>query len=54
MIITMLTFCFRSLRLGSIAPNFDAETSTGPINFHEFVGNSWVVFFSHPVRGYVY
>lgn len=36
------------LRLGSIAPNFDAETSTGPISFHEFVGNSWVVFFSHP------
>ncbi|CRG90091.1 Mitochondrial peroxiredoxin PRX1 [Talaromyces islandicus] len=36
------------LRLGSVAPNFDAETSTGPINFHEFIGDSWVVLFSHP------
>jgi alkyl hydroperoxide reductase subunit AhpC len=36
------------LRLGSIAPNFQAETTTGPIDFHEFVGDSWVVFFSHP------
>ncbi|KAF1349844.1 hypothetical protein BDV97DRAFT_383040 [Delphinella strobiligena] len=36
------------LRLGSIAPNFDAETTNGPINFHEFVGDKWVVFFSHP------
>jgi len=36
------------LRLGSTAPNFDAETTTGPINFHEFIGDKWVVFFSHP------
>lgn len=36
------------LRLGDTAPNFDAETTTGPINFHEFVGDNWVVFFSHP------
>lgn len=36
------------LRLGSIAPNFDAETTNGPINFHEFIGNNWVVLFSHP------
>ncbi|KAI1383960.1 mitochondrial peroxiredoxin PRX1 [Hypoxylon trugodes] len=36
------------LRLGSIAPNFQAETTKGPIDFHEFVGDGWVVFFSHP------
>jgi len=36
------------LRLGSIAPNFHAETTQGAIDFHEFVGDSWVVFFSHP------
>ncbi|KAJ9204725.1 hypothetical protein DTO166G4_6973 [Paecilomyces variotii] len=36
------------LRLGSIAPNFDAETTGGKINFHEFIGDNWVVLFSHP------
>jgi alkyl hydroperoxide reductase subunit AhpC len=36
------------IRLGTIAPNFDAETTNGPINFHEFIGDNWVVFFSHP------
>ncbi|KAM0802667.1 hypothetical protein BDR22DRAFT_897664 [Usnea florida] len=36
------------LRLGSIAPNFQAETTNGPIDFHEFVGDNWVVLFSHP------
>ncbi|KAK6528827.1 peroxiredoxin 1 [Orbilia ellipsospora] len=36
------------LRLGSKAPNFDAETTQGPINFHDFIGDSWVVLFSHP------
>ena len=36
------------LRLGSIAPNFDAGTTNGPINFHEFIGDNWVVLFSHP------
>ena len=37
-----------SLRLGSVAPNFKAETTGGPIDFHEFIGDSWVVLFSHP------
>ncbi len=37
-----------SLRLGSIAPDFDAETTQGPINFHDFIGDKWVVLFSHP------
>jgi len=36
------------LRLGSTAPNFDAETSNGPINFHEFIGDNWTILFSHP------
>lgn len=36
------------LRLGSIAPNFQADTTGGPIDFHEFIGDNWLVFFSHP------
>jgi len=36
------------LRLGSIAPNFKADTTNGPIDFHEFIGDGWVVLFSHP------
>jgi glutaredoxin/glutathione-dependent peroxiredoxin len=34
--------------LGSIAPNFKAETTNGPIDFHEFIGDNWVILFSHP------
>ena len=37
-----------SLRLGDIAPDFTAETSQGVIHFHEWLGDSWAVFFSHP------
>ena len=37
-----------TLRLGDIAPDFTAETSEGTIHFHEWLGDSWVVFFSHP------
>ncbi|MGV3706592.1 MAG: peroxiredoxin [Arcticibacter sp.] len=37
-----------SLRIGDIAPNFTAQTSQGEINFYDYVGDSWVVLFSHP------
>ncbi len=37
-----------ALRLGDIAPDFIAETTDGKIHFHEWLGNSWCVFFSHP------
>ena len=37
-----------SLRLGDIAPNFAAKTTLGEIDFHEYLGNSWGVLFSHP------
>ncbi|KAB8199443.1 hypothetical protein BDV34DRAFT_218048 [Aspergillus parasiticus] len=36
------------IRLGSTAPNFDADTSNGPISFHDYIGNSWAILFSHP------
>lgn len=37
-----------SLRLGDIAPDFTAETTKGTISFHEWLGNSWGLLFSHP------
>ncbi|MEK7657447.1 MAG: peroxiredoxin [Elusimicrobiota bacterium] len=38
----------RTLRLGDIAPDFTAETTLGPIEFHKWAGSDWTVFFSHP------
>jgi alkyl hydroperoxide reductase subunit AhpC len=37
-----------ALQLGDEAPNFTAETTEGTINFHDWIGNSWAVLFSHP------
>ena len=37
-----------TLRLGDIAPDFTANTTEGPIHFHEWLGNSWGMIFSHP------
>jgi len=37
-----------SLRLGDIAPDFQAESTLGHISFHNWIGDSWALFFSHP------
>jgi len=37
-----------AIRLGDEAPDFTAETTEGTIRFHEWIGNNWVIFFSHP------
>ena len=37
-----------SIRLGDIAPNFKANTTIGKIDFHEYLGDSWGILFSHP------
>jgi len=37
-----------SLRINDTAPNFTAETTQGPIDFHQWIGDKWAVLFSHP------
>ena len=37
-----------TLRLGELAPDFDADTTQGRIRFHEWIRDDWAVLFSHP------
>lgn len=37
-----------ALLLGDLAPDFEAETTEGKIKFHDWIGDDWVIFFSHP------
>lgn len=36
------------IRLGTVAPDFEADSNVGRIRFHDFIGEHWALFFSHP------
>jgi thioredoxin-dependent peroxiredoxin len=42
------TEIFMSLQLGDIAPDFQLDSTQGPIGLHDYIGDHWLVFFSHP------
>ncbi len=44
----MTTSMNRPVQLGDEAPNFTADTTEGKINFHDWIGDKWCIFFSHP------
>ena len=48
MIITQKNYTMATIRLGDEAPNFTANSTEGTINFHEWLGDSWGILFSHP------
>ena len=37
-----------ALPIGAVAPDFEAETTEGKVKFHDWIGNSWALLFSHP------
>src|SRR5271168_695700 len=39
---------YMSLRINDTAPTFTAETTHGPIDFHQWIGDKWAILFSHP------
>ena len=38
------------MKIGDTAPDFEAETTEGRVRFHDWIGNSWAILFSHPKR----